>query len=76
MLTLFASGLLPRRIARPTFMRVANAEGAGKTLLAKAGAIAVHGQANIQPLSGEEEEIRKRLLASVISANCAWTAQA
>jgi len=69
MLTVFAHGLLPKKTVRPCFIIIANAEGAGKTLLGKIGVIVVLGRDTVQPLSGDEEEIRKRLLASVMAGD-------
>jgi hypothetical protein len=67
MLTLFAAGLLPDKTMRPAFIFAANAEGAGKTFLALIAVIAVTGRDTVQPLSSDEEEIRKRLLATLKS---------
>src|SRR2546425_767585 len=41
MLTVFAAGILPRKSLRPCFVYLANAEGAGKTLLVKCATVPV-----------------------------------
>lgn len=68
MLTLFAGGLLPHKSLVPCFVIIANAEGAGKTMLAKIILMPVLGICTLGTKPGNEEEIRKALLCSVMEA--------
>jgi hypothetical protein len=68
MLTVFGRGLLPPKALRPCFIFLANAEGAGKTLLVKIAAVPVLGYAPAGTRPADEEEMRKALLAAVIEA--------
>lgn len=68
MFTVFARGLLPPKSLRPCFIFVANAEGAGKTLLVKCATVPVLGYAPAGTKPRDEDEMRKTLLASVLEA--------
>ena len=68
MLTLFAGGLLPHRSLVPCFVVVANAEGAGKTMLVKIIVTPVLGNCTLGTKPNNEEEIRKALLCAVMEA--------
>ena len=68
MLTVFGRGLLPPKSLRPCFVFVANAEGAGKTLLVKCATVPVLGYAPAGTKPKDEDEMRKALLAAVIEA--------
>ena len=59
MLTLFCIDLLPSRSVRPIFLYTANAEGSGKSLLAKLGMIARLGYAPTGSAPPDEAEMRK-----------------
>jgi hypothetical protein len=68
MLTVFARGLLPPKSLRPCFIFLANAEGAGKTLLVKCATVPTLGFAPAGTRPKDEDEMRKALLAAVIEA--------
>lgn len=68
MLTVFGRGLLPPKSLRPCFIFVANAEGAGKTLLVKCATVPVLGYAPAGTKPKDEDEMRKALLAAVLEA--------
>ena len=68
MLTVFGRGLLPPKSLRPCFIFVANAEGAGKTLLVKCATVPVLGYAPAGTKPQDENEMRKALLAAVVEA--------
>lgn len=68
MLTLYAGGLLPKKSLRPCFIYLANAEGAGKTLLVKVATVPVFGAAPTGSASNNEDEMQKALLAAVLKA--------
>lgn len=68
MLTVFGRGLLPPKSLRPCFVFVANAEGAGKTLLVKCATVPVLGYAPAGTKPKDEDEMRKALLAAVLEA--------
>jgi hypothetical protein len=68
MLSVYAAGILPSRSVRPCFIVLANAEGAGKTLLVKAAVVPVLGYAPSAVLPKNDEEMRKVLLSAVIEA--------
>jgi hypothetical protein len=68
MLSVFARGLLPPKSLRPCFIFLANAEGAGKTLLVKCATVPVLGYAPAGTKPKDEDEMRKALLAAVIEA--------
>jgi hypothetical protein len=71
MLTLYAYGLLPNGALVPCFIILANAEGAGKTLVVKVIVVPILGkfEAGVKP--GNEEELRKALLGVVMQGrNC------
>ncbi len=68
MLTLYGIGLLPKGALRPVFIYLANAEGAGKTMLAKCAISPVHGFADTEGAPKDRTEIAKELLTAVIEA--------
>lgn len=68
MLTVFGRGLLPAKSLRPCFIFLANAEGAGKTLLVKCATVPVLGYAPAGTKPKDEDEMRKALLAAVLEA--------
>jgi hypothetical protein len=68
MLTVFASGIMPAKSIRPCFIVLANAEGAGKTLLVKIATVPVLGHAPSAVLPKDEDEMRKVLLSAVMEA--------
>lgn len=65
---LFAAGLLPKGALRPVFMYLANAEGAGKTMLAKSAISPVHGLVKTDGDLKDKAETSKELLTAVIEA--------
>ena len=65
MLSMFCGGLLPKGCLRPVFVYVANAEGAGKTMLATCAIHPVHGSANANTKPDTEGEWQKLALATV-----------
>ncbi len=68
MVTVFGVGLLPRGSLRPCFIFLANAEGAGKTLLVKCATIPVLGALPSGTKPKDEDEMRKLLLTVVLEA--------
>jgi putative DNA primase/helicase len=68
MMTVFGIGLLPRSALRPCFIYMANAEGAGKTLLVKCASVPILGYAPTGTRPNEEEEMRKTLHTAVMEA--------
>lgn len=68
MLGLFAVGLLPPETLRPVIIYVANAEGAGKTLLAKCAISPVHGSVKTDGDLKDKTETAKELLTAIIEA--------
>lgn len=68
MISLFGSGLLPKGVLRPVFIYLANAEGAGKTMLAKCAISPVHGFVDTEGAPKDKVEIAKELLTAVIEA--------
>ena len=68
MLSLFAASLLPKNSLRPCFIYLANAEGAGKTLLVKFATVPVLGSVPASCKPRDEEEMRKTLLTAIIEA--------
>jgi hypothetical protein len=68
MLTVFTIGILPAKSIRPCFIYLANAEGAGKTLLVKLATVPVMGHAPNSVLPKDEDEMRKCLLSAVMEA--------
>ena len=64
MLTLFVFNIIPRGSLRPGFLYTANAEGGGKTLLARLAIVPRVGFTPIGSLPEQEEEIEKLLCAS------------
>jgi hypothetical protein len=68
MLSVFGRGLLPPKSLRPCFIFLANAEGAGKTLLVKCATVPVLGYAPAGTKPKDEDEMRKALLAAVLEA--------
>jgi hypothetical protein len=68
MVTLFAVGLLPKEALRPVFIYLANAEGAGKTLLAKCAISPVYGLVKTDGDLKDKTETAKELLTAIIEA--------
>lgn len=68
MLTVFGRGLLPSKSLAPCFLYLANAEGAGKTLLASCAVFPVHGAPKTEVMPERNEELDKRLTANVVEA--------
>ncbi|HMF45133.1 MAG TPA: hypothetical protein VKE29_00540 [Candidatus Udaeobacter sp.] len=68
MIGLFGAGLLGTTIVRPVFIYLANAEGAGKTLLAKCAISPTHGLVRTDGDLKDKAETAKELLAAVIEA--------
>ena len=68
MVGLYAVGLLPSGALRPVFIYLANAEGAGKTLLAKSAISPTHGLVKTDGDLKDKSETAKELLAAVIEA--------
>ena len=66
MLSVFAACLLPPGTNRPIILYLANAEGAGKTLLAQLATIP-YPVATADPAPAKEEEWQKKLLALVLA---------
>ena len=66
MLTVFGSQLLPKGAIRPCFVYLANAEGAGKTLLVKCATVPVLGISPASTYPSEETEMAKLLLSTVL----------
>jgi CHC2 zinc finger len=66
MVGLFAAGLLRTGMARPVFIYLANAEGAGKTLIAKCAISPNHGLVKTDGDLKDKAETAKELLAAVI----------
>ncbi len=66
LLTVFAGGVMPAGSTRPVFFFFANAEGAGKTTLAKFAGIP-YGAAAAETAPPDEAEWRKALLTLVVS---------
>jgi len=66
--SLFAVGLLPKEALRPVFIYLANAEGVGKTLLAKCAISPAHGLVKTDGDLKDKTETAKELLAAVIEA--------
>ena len=67
MLTLFGYNILPEGTLRPAFIHNANAEGSGKTLLAKIPIITRLGYASPSPWPSTDEEVNKQIFASAIA---------
>lgn len=68
MMTLFAQGLMPQTALVPCFLVMANAEGAGKTLLVKVLVVPVYGTFIAGAKPTNEEEMKKYLLAAVMES--------
>jgi hypothetical protein len=68
MISLFGSGLLREGALRPVFIYLGNAEGAGKTMLAKCAVSPVHGFVDTEGAPKDKVEIAKELLTAVIEA--------
>jgi putative DNA primase/helicase len=67
MLTLFVFNIIPQGTLRPGFLYTANAEGGGKTLLARLAIIPRVGFTPIGNLPEQEEEIEKRITAAAMA---------
>jgi Bifunctional DNA primase/polymerase, N-terminal len=68
MVGLFANQLLPEKSLRPCFVFVANAEGAGKTLLVMICVLPTLGAMPTGCKDSEESEIRKNLTTAILEA--------
>lgn len=68
MMGLFANQLLREKSLRPCFIFVANAEGAGKTLLAQICMVPTLGSMPIGSKPDDEDEMRKTILTAVREA--------
>jgi hypothetical protein len=69
MLTLFVSHIIPKGAQRPGYLYTANAEGSGKTLLARVAIIPRVGFTPTGSLPEQEEEIQKRVFAAAIAGS-------
>ena len=69
MLTLFAFNIIPGGALRPGFLYTANAEGGGKTLLARLAIVARIGFTPTGSLPEQEEEIQKRVFAAAVAGS-------
>ncbi len=67
MLTVFAIGLLPENSLRPCFIYLANAEGAGKTLLANCAIAPVMGRTFCNVWTHRNEDMEKLLTAITLA---------
>ena len=67
MLTVFAMGLLPENSLRPCFVYLANAEGAGKTLLANCAIVPVMGRTFCNVWTQRNEDMEKLLTAATLA---------
>jgi hypothetical protein len=67
MLTLFVFNIIPKGSLRPGFLYTANAEGSGKTLMAKLAMIPRMGFAPAGSLPEKDEEIEKRVFSAVVA---------
>ena len=67
MLTLFVFNLIPTGAQRPGFLYTANAEGSGKTLLARLAIVPRMGFTPIGSLPEQEEEIQKRVFSAALT---------
>jgi hypothetical protein len=68
MVGLFGFGLLPKGALRPIVIYIANAEGAGKTMLAKCAISPAHGLVKTDGDLKDKEETAKELLTAVMEA--------
>jgi hypothetical protein len=68
MVSVFAAQLLPEKSLRPCFMFVANAEGAGKTLLAQICIVPTLGATPIASKADDDDEMRKALITAIREA--------
>lgn len=68
MLSLYCNGLLPEKSLRPAFVYLANAEGAGKSLLAACAIVPTLGRLPTGCKADTDDEMRKVLLTAVREA--------
>ncbi|MBI5685538.1 MAG: hypothetical protein HZC54_10685 [Verrucomicrobia bacterium] len=68
MLSLYCNGLLPEKSLRPAFVYVANAEGAGKSVLAACAIVPTLGRLPTGCKADTDDEMRKVLLTAVREA--------
>ncbi len=68
MLSLYCNGLLPDKSLRPAFVYVANAEGAGKSILAACAIVPTMGRLPTGSKADTDDEMRKVLLTTVREA--------
>ena len=69
MLTLFVFNIIPKGALRPGFLYTANAEGSGKTLLARLAIIPRIGFTPTGSLPEQEEEIQKLIFSTAIAGS-------
>ena len=69
MLTLFVSQIIPRAAMRPGFLYTANAEGSGKTLLARLAIVPRIGFTPTGALPEQEEEVQKLVFSTAIAGS-------
>ena len=69
MLTLFVSNIIPKGALRPGFLYTANAEGSGKTLLARLAIVPRLGSTPTGSLPEQEEEIQKLVFSTAIAGS-------
>jgi 5S rRNA maturation endonuclease (ribonuclease M5) len=65
---LYGTGLVKSKALRPVFVNLANAEGAGKTLLSICAITPTHGETKISGQLNDDAETKKELLAVLIEA--------
>ena len=68
MVSVFAAQLLPEKSLRPCFIFIANAEGAGKTLLAQICIVPTLGAMPISSKADDDDEMRKALITAIREA--------
>jgi hypothetical protein len=66
MFSCFCRGMIPLESTLPAFFYLANAEGAGKTTLARLAIAPTFGRADATAMPADESELEKRLLATVM----------
>jgi hypothetical protein len=68
MVSVFAAQLSPEKSLRPCFIFIANAEGAGKTLLAQICVVPTLGAMPIASKADDDDEMRKALITAIREA--------
>lgn len=69
MLSLYGAGLMHELVTRLHFVYVANAQGSGKTLLAKTAIVPIFGPSRATPKPDNEDDLRKRLTTAAVAAS-------